>query len=73
MAKPPSPCSAPPLVASLDDLVDRDKDHDCSGFGVHGVCVKVEAVADLPTRFGRFKIVAFWNNRDRKEHLAMVH
>lgn len=73
MAKPPSPCSAPPLVASLDDLVDRDKDHDCGGFGVHGVCVKVEAVADLPTRFGRFKIVAFWNNRDRKEHLAMVH
>ncbi|HMC35443.1 MAG TPA: GTP cyclohydrolase II, partial [Myxococcales bacterium] len=24
-------------------------------------------------RFGRFKIVAFWNNRDGKEHVALVH
>lgn len=67
------PCSAPSLVARLEDLVERDKDHDCAGFGVHNVCVKVEAIADLPTRFGRFRIIAFWNNRDRKEHLAMVH
>jgi len=60
-------------VASLDDLVTRDRDHDCDGFGSHKVCVKVEAVADLPTRFGRFRIVAFWNNRDGKEHVALVH
>jgi GTP cyclohydrolase II len=33
----------------------------------------VDAVAELPTRFGRFKIVAFWNNRDGKEHIALVH
>jgi len=30
-------------------------------------------VADLPTRFGSFRVVAFWNNRDGKEHLALVH
>ena len=30
-------------------------------------------MADLPTRFGRFRIVAFWNNRDGKEHVALVH
>ncbi len=60
-------------VAALEALVERDRDHDCSGFGVHHVCVKVDAVADLPTRFGRFRIVAFWNNRDGKEHVAMVH
>ena len=30
-------------------------------------------VADLPTRFGDFRIVAFWNNRDGKEHVALVH
>jgi GTP cyclohydrolase II len=60
-------------VATLDDLVERDKKHDCSGFGVHRVCVRVDAVADLPSRFGRFRIVAFWNNRDGKEHIAMVH
>jgi GTP cyclohydrolase II len=60
-------------VATLDGLVERDRDHECAGFGVHHVCVKVDAVADLPTRFGRFRIVAFWNNRDGKEHVAMVH
>jgi GTP cyclohydrolase II len=37
------------------------------------VCVRAVAVAHLPTRLGRFRIVAFWNNRDAKEHVAMVH
>jgi GTP cyclohydrolase II len=60
-------------ATTLDELVDRDRDHDCSGFGRHRVCVKVDAVADLPTRFGLFRIVAFWNNRDGKEHIALVH
>ena len=60
-------------VATLEELVERDKDHDCGGFGASRVCVKVEAVADLPTRFGRFRIVAFWNNRDGKDHVAIVH
>ncbi len=60
-------------VPRLVDLVERDKDHDCEGFGPHRICVRVEAVAKLPTRFGRFDIVAFWNNRDEKEHLALVH
>jgi GTP cyclohydrolase II len=68
-----TPCSAPPTVANLNDLVERDKNHDCAGFGVHNVCVRVEAVADLPTRFGHFRVVAFWNNRDGKEHIAIVH
>jgi GTP cyclohydrolase II len=60
-------------VPHLEDLVERDKNHDCEGFGAHAICVKVDAVADLPTRFGRFKIVAFWNNRDGKEHIALIH
>ncbi len=60
-------------VGGLDDLVERDRQHDCKGFGSHEICVKVDAVADLPTRFGRFRIVAFWNNRDGKEHVALVH
>lgn len=67
------PCSGIPRVATLDDLVERDKDHDCPGFGPQHICVRVEAVADLPSRFGKFRIVAFWNNRDGKEHVAMVH
>lgn len=68
------PClSSLTVVANLENLVERDKDHDCEGFGKHGICVKVDAVAELPTRFGRFQIVSFWNNRDEKEHVALVH
>jgi len=60
-------------VPRLEDLVLRDRSHDCEGFGEHGICVKVDAVAELPTRFGRFQVVAFWNNRDGKDHIALVH
>ena len=60
-------------VPRLEDLVVRDRDHNCDGFGKHRICVKVEAVAHLPTRAGDFRIVAFWNNRDSKEHVALVH
>jgi len=73
MSVPSSPCSGVPRVATLDELVERDKNHDCAGFGLHHICVRVEAVAELPTRFGRFRIVAFWNNRDAKDHVAIVH
>src|SRR5216683_7337070 len=69
----PSPCTGLRRVARPEDLVERDRDHDCGGFGPHRICVKVDGVAELPTRFGRFKIVAFWNNRDGKEHVALVH
>ena len=66
-------CGVIQRVSNFDELVERDKDHDCPGFGKDRICVRVEAVADLPSRFGRFKLVAFWNNRDAKEHVAMVH
>lgn len=59
-------------IKRLEDLVVRDADHDCDGIGPSKACVRVEAVADLPTRFGEFRIVAFWNNRDAKEHVAIV-
>jgi GTP cyclohydrolase II len=60
-------------IETLDSLVERDRDHECEGFGAARVCVKVVGVADLPTRFGDFRIVAFWNNRDAKEHVAVIH
>ncbi|MBK8170049.1 MAG: GTP cyclohydrolase II [Sandaracinaceae bacterium] len=66
-------CGSSKHVASLEALVERDKDHDCKGYGAHNVCVRIEAVAQLPTRFGSFKIVGFSNNRDGKDHLALVH
>lgn len=58
---------------TLQDLVRRDKEHECAGIGPNKVCVRIVAVADLPSRFGDFRIVAFWNNRDAKEHVAIVH
>jgi GTP cyclohydrolase II len=59
-------------IETLEDLVARDRDHDCEGVGPQKVCVRVIAVADLPTRYGEFQIVGFWNNRDEKEHVALV-
>ena len=59
--------------SQLEDLVARDREHECNGFGPKHLCVRAVGVADLPTRFGTFRIVAFWNNRDEKEHVAVVH
>jgi GTP cyclohydrolase II len=61
------------LDDKLNDLVARDRDHECHGFGPDQVCVRIVAVAKLPSRFGDFRIVAFWNNRDQKDHIAIVH
>jgi GTP cyclohydrolase II len=58
---------------SLDELLESGRDHDCPGVGPDHVCVKIAAVADLPSRFGDFHIVAFWNDRDEKDHVAIVH
>ena len=57
----------------LQALVERDRNHECPGFGPDHVCVRIVAVAKLPSRFGDFRIVAFWNNRDQKDHIAVVH
>lgn len=35
--------------------------------------VRVSAVAELPTRFGHFQVVAFHAPRETKEHAALVH
>jgi GTP cyclohydrolase II len=59
-------------IESLRALVAEDGDHECEGFGPAKVCVRIVAVADLPTRFGRFQLVGFWNNKDGKEHVALV-
>jgi GTP cyclohydrolase II len=57
---------------SLDELLESGRDHECEGVGADHICVKIAAVADLPSRFGRFHIVAFWNDRDGKDHVAIV-
>lgn len=50
----------------LQALVERDRDHECDGFGEQHICVRVVSVADLPTRFGPFRAVAFWNTGTRR-------
>ena len=53
-------------------LLENEGDHECEGLGKDKVCVRVVAMAELPTRFGNFHIVAFENNRDGKEHVAIT-
>jgi GTP cyclohydrolase II len=57
----------------IDEILKREAGHECAGVGEQKICVKIVAIADLPTRFGHFQIVAFWNNRDGKEHVAIMH
>jgi GTP cyclohydrolase II len=56
----------------FDVLLAKEGNHECEGLGRDKVCVRVVAMAELPTRFGDFHIVAFENNRDGKEHVAIT-
>jgi GTP cyclohydrolase II len=56
----------------FDVLLANEGDHECEGLGKDNVCVRVVAMAELPTRFGDFHIVAFENNKDGKEHVAIT-
>ena len=60
-------------LPAFDALLARDATHDCSGYGRDHVCVRIAAAAELPTRFGDFHAVGFWNPVDGKEHAAFVH
>jgi GTP cyclohydrolase II len=56
----------------IKELLDESRAHACDGVGPDHVCVKIAAIAELPSRFGQFHIVAFYNNKDDKEHVAIV-
>jgi GTP cyclohydrolase II len=56
----------------IQELLDENRSHDCEGVGPDKVCVRIAAIGDLPSRFGDFQVVAFYNNRDDKEHAAIV-
>jgi len=66
--------SRPIETAIRDDLQSmRDCPHglDCEHCPER-LCVKVVAVADFPSEFGDFRIVGFVNNKDFKDHTAVV-
>jgi len=56
---------------TVDRLLKESVDHLCGD--PTDVCVRIVAVADLPTLSGDYQVVAFWNNSDGKEHAAFVH
>jgi GTP cyclohydrolase II len=56
----------------IQELLDENISHECDGYGPDHVCVRIAAIAELPTRFGDFHIFSFYNNRDGKEHVAIV-
>jgi GTP cyclohydrolase II len=56
----------------FDVLLDQEDSQTYQETGRDRVSVRVVAMADLPTRFGQFHIVAFENNRDGKEHVAIT-
>jgi GTP cyclohydrolase II len=55
----------------VEELLRENEHHEC--VEAPETCVRIRAIADLPTRFGDYQVVAFWNNYDRKEHAAFVH
>ena len=55
----------------IDELLEKNGLQYCSG-DISSICVKIVAVADLPTRFGDFQIVAFYNDDEDKDHIALV-
>jgi GTP cyclohydrolase II len=57
----------------IDRILEAESHHDCPGLGAKKICVRIVAIAELPSRFGSFQIAAFWNNRDQKEHVAIMH
>jgi len=60
-------------AAEIETILRAEEDHHCDGIGVQHICVRIVSIADLPSRFGHFQIAAFWNNRDGKEHVAILH
>lgn len=57
----------------IQELLDENRAHECDGVGPDHVCVRIASIAELPSRFGEFQIVAFYNNKDNKDHVAIVH
>ncbi len=57
----------------INELLNENRSHECDGYGKDHICVSIASIAELPTRFGKFQVVAFYNNRDGKEHAAFVH
>jgi hypothetical protein len=54
----------------IRELLDENRCRDCEGPGRDHIRVRTAEIAELPSRFGQFQVVAFWNTRDGKEHAS---
>lgn len=53
----------------VEALIREGREHQCED---PSACVRIAAIANLPTRFGEFQVVAFNSPGDQKEHAALV-
>jgi GTP cyclohydrolase II len=56
---------------TVTSLLEEGRQHRCPGSGTP--CVKAVAIAELPSRFGEFQVVAFWDDHELQDHAAFVH
>ncbi len=63
------PMGLPPEI--VGHLLEENRTHRCPGDP--DTCVRITGIAELPSRFGDFQIVAFRNVGDAKDHAAIVH
>ena len=57
--------------AHVEQILRESQTHECPD--APEFCVKAVAIAELPSRFGEFQVVAFWNEVDGRDHAAFVH
>ncbi|MHA1967997.1 MAG: GTP cyclohydrolase II [Candidatus Hodarchaeales archaeon] len=58
---------------SYFNVIERDKNHRCSpDSGMEHICVKIVSAAQLPSQFGDFYALGYFQTADNKEHAAFV-
>ncbi len=64
---------------SLDEVLQRDaKEYGSCEFDWNcekcykSLCLRIVALADFPSKYGSFRVVAFENNKDGKDHIMVV-
>ena len=57
---------------NVEEILKGDKDCGEEERDSDELCVRIASTAELPTRYGHFRVYAFYNNRDGKEHAALV-
>lgn len=66
-------------IPSIEDIITQDQKTlracpnklDCASCE-EDICVMIASVADFPTQYGHFRIVAFVNNKDEKDHIVIL-